>query len=110
MIRVVAFRKAIVAGLCGAAVIEGVSFIGARSGLPTIDLVSALSETQFRHWPLVGYAAAMIAHLGIGVCWAVFYAFFFWGRFQIRPIFQGLLFALLPAILAIFVVYPELSL
>jgi beta-glucosidase/6-phospho-beta-glucosidase/beta-galactosidase len=72
--------------------------------------VSALSETQFRHLPLVGDLAALAAHLGIGVCWAVFYAFFFWGRFRLPPIFQGLLFSLLPATLAIFVVYPELAL
>jgi hypothetical protein len=110
MIRVVAFRKAIVSGLCGAAVIEAVSFVSARSGLPTIDLVSALSQTQFRHLRLISDLAALVAHLGIGVCWAVFYAFFFWGRFHLRPIFQGLLFALLPATLAIFVVYPELAL
>jgi beta-glucosidase/6-phospho-beta-glucosidase/beta-galactosidase len=110
MIRVVALPKAIAAGLAGAVVIEAVSFATARTGLPTIDLVSQLSATQFDGMPLVGDAAALIGHLAIGVCWAVFYAFFFWGRFRLRPALQGLLFAILPATLAIVVVYPELAL
>lgn len=110
MIRVVAFKKAVTAGLCGAAVIELVSFLSARAGLPTIDLVAELSSSEFHNLPLVAPAAALVAHFAIGVCWAVFYAFFFWGRFNLRPAVQGLLFALLPATLAILVVYPELAL
>ena len=110
MIRVVAFKKAVIAGLSGAAVIELVSFAGARAGLPTIDLVAELSSTEFHHLPMVAPAAALVAHFAIGICWAVFYAFFFWGRFNLRPAVQGLLFGLLPASLAILVVYPELAL
>jgi beta-glucosidase/6-phospho-beta-glucosidase/beta-galactosidase len=110
MIRVVAFKKAVAAGLCGSAVIEIVSFAGARAGLPTIDLVAELSSSEFHNLPLIAPAAALVAHFAIGVCWAVFYAFFFWGRFNLRPALQGLLFALLPASLAILVVYPELAL
>lgn len=52
----------------------------------------------------------MLVHLSIGVCWAVFYAFFVWGRVRARPVFQGLIFAIVPASLAIGVVYPELAL
>jgi beta-glucosidase/6-phospho-beta-glucosidase/beta-galactosidase len=110
MIRVVALKKATVAGLCGAVAIEAVSFAFAKAGLPTIDLVAELSETQFHAFPVLAGATAIVAHLGIGVCWAIFYAFFFWGRFHLRPLLQGLLFALLPATLAILVVYPELAL
>src|SRR5579864_2629422 len=110
MIRVVALRKAITAGLAGAAVIELVSFLGAKTGLPTVDLVSDLSSSQFRNLPMIAPAVALVAHFAIGVCWAVFYAFFFFGRFKFRPAVQGLLFALLPATLAILVVYPELAL
>jgi beta-glucosidase/6-phospho-beta-glucosidase/beta-galactosidase len=110
MIRVVALRKAIVAGLCGAAVIEAVSLAAAKVGLPAIDLVSELSSTEFHRLPLIADGAALLGHLAIGVCWAVFYAFFFWGRFHLRPVLQGLLFAILPATLAILVVYPELAL
>jgi beta-glucosidase/6-phospho-beta-glucosidase/beta-galactosidase len=110
MIRIVALRKAITAGLAGAAVMEAFSFVTARAGLPTVDLVAELSSIEFHRFPPVAVVAGIVAHLSIGVCWAVFYAFFFWGRFHLRPIVQGLLFALLPATLAILVVYPELAL
>ena len=110
MMRVVALRKAIVAGLAGAAAMELFSLASAAAGLPTVDLVSALSTSEFHGLPLVAGAAALIAHLSIGVSWAVFYAFFFWGRLRIRPALQGLVFSLLPATLAIVVVYPELAL
>src|SRR5690349_18007820 len=110
MIRVVALRKAIVAGLSGAAVMELFSLATAAAGLPTVDLVAELSTSEFHRLPVVAEVAALIAHLSIGVCWAVFYAFFFWGRLRIRPPLQGLVFAALPATLAIVVVYPELAL
>src|SRR5690348_6859431 len=109
MIRVVALRKAIVAGLAGAAAMEVFSLASAAVGIPAVDLVRELSTSQFHRLPLMAEAAALIAHLSIGVSWAVFYAFFFWGRFHIRPMLQGLIFALLPATLAIVVVYPELA-
>jgi beta-glucosidase/6-phospho-beta-glucosidase/beta-galactosidase len=110
MIRVVAFPKAIIAGLCGAAVMEIFSFASAKAGLRTVDLVAELSSVEFHRVPLVGDVAGLLAHLSIGVCWAVFYAFFFWGRFPWRPTIQGLVFAIAPALLAILVVYPELAL
>jgi hypothetical protein len=110
MIRVVALRKAISAGLCGAVVMEAFSFAAAKAGLPVVDLVGELSSVEFHRSPLIGNAAGLGAHLSIGVCWAVFYAFFFWGRFAWRPIVQGVVFAIIPALLAIFIVYPELAL
>jgi beta-glucosidase/6-phospho-beta-glucosidase/beta-galactosidase len=110
MIHVVAFRKAVFAGLCGAAVMEAFSFATGKAGLPTVDLVAELSGLEFSRLPLLAGAAGLIVHLSIGVCWAVFYAFVFWGRFHLRPVFQGLLFSLIPATLAILVVYPELAL
>ena len=85
MLRVVALPKAIAAGVAGAAVIEGVTLAAAKSGLPTIDLVSQLGATEFHHMPAIGIVAALMAHFAIGVCWAVFYASFFWGRFHLRP-------------------------
>jgi beta-glucosidase/6-phospho-beta-glucosidase/beta-galactosidase len=110
MIRVVALRKAIVAGLCGAAVMEVCSFAATRVGVPAVDMVAELSSLQFRHMHVIADVAALVAHLSVGVCWAVFYAFFFWGRFHWRPAIQGLVFAIIPATLAILVVYPELAL
>ena len=110
MIRVVALRKAIVAGLAGAAAMEAFSIASAAAGFPTVDLVKELSTSEFHRLPLLAEGAALIAHLCIGVSWAVFYAFFFWGRFRLPPAIQGLIFAILPATLAILVVYPELAL
>jgi len=110
MIRVVALRKAAAAGLCGAVAMEAFWFLGGKAGLPTIDLVAQLSAVEFQRWPLLGEAAGLAVHFSIGVCWAIFYAFFFWGRFHLRPVLQGLLFAIAPAALAILVVYPELAL
>jgi beta-glucosidase/6-phospho-beta-glucosidase/beta-galactosidase len=110
MLRVVALKKAAAAGLCGAAVMEAFSFASGKLGLPTVDLVTELSRIEFDGLPVVGLAAGVAAHLSIGVCWAVFYAFFVWGRFRLRPVLQGLVFAILPAMLAILVVYPELAL
>ena len=96
MIRVVALRKAIVAGLCGAVVVEAFSVAATHAGLPTVDMVAELSSLEFRHMRVVANAAALLAHLSVGVCWAVFYAFFFWGRFRWRPPVQGLAFAVVP--------------
>ena len=77
MIRVVALRKAIVAGLCGAAVMEVFSFAAVRAGVPAVDMVAELSSLEFRHVPLIANVAALGVHVSVGVCWAVFYAFFF---------------------------------
>ena len=110
MIRVVSLKKAVAAGLAGAAVMELCSFAASVGGLPTVDFVSQLSSVAFDHSPLLTNAAALVVHLAVGVCWAVFYAFFFWGRIEAPPPVQGLIFSLLPATLAIFIVYPELAL
>lgn len=80
------------------------------AGLPTVDLVADLSSLQIHRSPLVADTVAVLAHFGVGICWAVFYAFFFWGRFHWRPAVQGLVFASIPATLAILFVYPELAL
>jgi beta-glucosidase/6-phospho-beta-glucosidase/beta-galactosidase len=110
MMRVVAFPKAAIAGLAGAAVMEGYSLLGSKVGLSSIDFVQQLSSSAFVNSPVLANAIAIAVHLSIGVCWAVFYAFFFWGRTRLRPILQGLAFAIIPASLAILVVYPELAL
>src|SRR5690348_5891464 len=110
MIRVVALPKAIAAGLAGAAVMEVYSFAVGAAGLPSVDFVRDLSAVAFRNSPVLTTASALAAHLSIGVCWAIFYAFFVWGRIHARPLVQGLVFSLLPATLAILIVYPELSL
>ena len=110
MLRIVSLKKAVTAGLAGAAVMELCSFAASRAGLPTVDFVRQLSSVAFDHSPLLANAGALAVHLAIGVCWAIFYAFFFWGRMGAPPLVQGLVFSLLPAALAAFIVYPELAL
>ena len=110
MIRSVALPKAILAGLAGAAAMEALSLIVRLAGVPAVDFVTELNSVTFQHSPLLANAVGLAAHLGVGVCWSVFYAFFFWGRFRLPPAMQGLVFAILPATLALLIVYPELAL
>jgi beta-glucosidase/6-phospho-beta-glucosidase/beta-galactosidase len=110
MIRAVALPKAIAAGLAGAAAMEALSLVVRLAGVPAVDFVGELHSVTFQHSPLLANAVGLAAHLSIGVCWAIFYAFFFWGRFRLPPAIQGLCFAILPATLALLIVYPELAL
>lgn len=111
MIRVVALRKAASAGAAGALVWE----IALRSlilaGIPTFDIVKLLGTLAFPQGPaLAWWDAGMAAHAFVGVCWAVFYAHFFWARFDWPGPLQGLAFVTLPALLALFVMSPQLRL
>ena len=110
MIRVVSLRKAVLAGLAGAFAMHAFSLGVAASGGPSAGIAETLRSSAFRNSPLLAYGAAALTDLSIGLCWAVFYAFFFWGRMRVRPPLQGLLFAIIPASLAILIVYPELAL
>jgi beta-glucosidase/6-phospho-beta-glucosidase/beta-galactosidase len=110
MLRIVSFKKAIKAGLAGAVVMEACSYAARLAGLPSVDFIHELSSVAFDHSILLTNGCALAVHLAIGVAWAIFYAFFFWGRLRLRPWLQGVLFSLLPATLAIFVVLPELAL
>jgi len=110
MIRVISLRKAAIAGLSGAAAMELYAFLGSQVGLSSVDFVRQLSSVAFDHSPFLTHASALAIHLSIGVCWAIFYAFFFWGRFRLQPVLQGLIFSLIPAVLALVIVFPELAL
>ena len=111
MLRVVAFRKAILAGIAGALVWEAALRLLALAGVPTFDIVRELGTLAFPNgsaaewWP-----AGIAAHALVGAAWALFYAYFFWARFEWPPALQGLAFAALPATLATLVVYPQLQL
>ena len=111
MLRVVAFRKAILAGVAGALVWELALRLLALAGAPTFDIVRELGTLPFpdgsvaEWWP-----AGMAAHALVGAAWALVYAYFFWARLDWPPPLQGLAFAALPATLATLVVYPQLRL
>ena len=109
--KVVALRKAALAGIAGAIAWELALRSAILAGISTFDIVRSLGTLVFPDSPaIVWWPIGMAAHALVGICWAVFYAFFFWGRVKLPPPLQGLIFAMIPALLAIFVVYPELSL
>src|SRR5438093_13699361 len=104
MIRVVALRKAAVAGVTGAVVWELVLGGLVAAGVPTFDIVRSLGTLAFPDGPtLAWWNAGMAAHALAGICWAVFYAHFFWARFDWPPAIQGMVFSLLPAVLALLI-------
>ncbi|HEX8937451.1 MAG TPA: hypothetical protein VF776_04210, partial [Sphingomicrobium sp.] len=111
MLRVVAFRKAILAGAAGAIAWEIAVGLLALAGIPVFDLVRELGTLPFPNsGPVAWLPAGLGAHAVVGAAWALFYAYFFWARFRWPPPLQGLVFAALPAVLAVFIVIPQLEL
>ena len=112
MIRRVAFGKAIIAGVIGAAAWEVVARVLKTTGLPVFDLVKVLGTTVFgpNAEALLWWPTGMILHTSVGAIWAIFYAYFFWTIFDLRPVLQGILFSLLPAFLAGLIMVPQMSL
>ena len=111
VIRRVAFGKAILAGAIGALAWELVVRVLILLGLPLFDLVFILgtmiaADARPQLWWPVGIAM----HATVGAIWAIFYAYFFWSTFDWRPVAQGLLFSLGPALLAGLIMAPQMSL
>ncbi len=111
MIRVVSLKKAAASGIAGALGWEMVLRGLQAAGLPLFDIVQHLGRLVFPHGPqLAWWMAGIVAHALTGALWAIFYAYFFWSLFHWRPLLQGLAFSLIPAILALFLIHPQLSL
>ena len=106
MIRKVAFGKAALAGVLGASVWELAARLLVAAGVNAFDVTHALGSLFTTHawWPV-----GMALHAFIGVIWAIFYAYFFWAELDLSPWLQGLVFAIVPAILAGIVMVPELG-
>jgi beta-glucosidase/6-phospho-beta-glucosidase/beta-galactosidase len=111
MIRRVAYGKAVFAGMAGAVVLEIVARLMILSGAPFFDLVGTLGALAqpYAHG-VAAWAIGMALHLTVGALFAVFYAYFFWSTLPLRPMFQGLAFALIPMVLAIIVMRPQFEL
>lgn len=110
MIRIVSVRKAVLAGVAAAVAWEIVLRLLLLAGLPLIDTVRALGLIVTPNGPVwAWWTAGMLVHMLVGVIWAVFNAYFFWSVLAWRPVWQGLVFSLLPTTLAILVVYPQLG-
>lgn len=111
MLRVVSFKKAILAGAAGAFAWDSAVRFLELLGVPTFDLVKELGTLAFPSGaPVEWWLAGIAGHLAVGAAWALFYAYFVWARLPWPPALQGLAFAALPAILAIFVMVPQLQL
>jgi beta-glucosidase/6-phospho-beta-glucosidase/beta-galactosidase len=110
VVRILDFRKAVLAGIAGGVAME-VTLQGlARVGLSSVDIVAQLSSVGFAGNQVLAMAGAAVVHLAIGICWAIFYGYFFWARLKWPPALQGLAFSALPAVLAILIVFPQLEL
>jgi beta-glucosidase/6-phospho-beta-glucosidase/beta-galactosidase len=111
MIRHVAYRKAVLAGMAGAIAWEVAARPLILAGVPSFDIVGTLGTLAFPHgrawawWP-----AGMSLHLLVGAIWGVFYAYFFWSVVAAPPVLQGLLFAFVPMPLALFIMHPQFEL
>jgi beta-glucosidase/6-phospho-beta-glucosidase/beta-galactosidase len=111
MIRSVAFRKAVVAGMAGAVAWELVARALIWAGVPFFDIVGALGSVVLPSGPSwASWALGFLLHLVVGAIWAVFYAYFFWSVLPLRPTLQGVVFSLVPMPLAVFVMHPQLDL
>jgi hypothetical protein len=110
VIRRVAFRKAITAGVIGALAWEAVVRALILLGMPLGDLVRFLGTMVAPHSPAwVWWPVGLILHLSVGAVWAIFYAYFFWSSFPWPPAIQGLAFSLIPITLAGLVMLPQLG-
>jgi hypothetical protein len=110
MIRRVAFGKAILAGAAGALAWELAARVLISLGLPLFDLVFTLGTMilgDVRPW--LWWPVGMAVHATVGAIWAIFYAYFFWSTYDLRPIAQGLLFSPGPAILAGLIMVPQMG-
>ena len=111
MMRVVAAGKAAAAGAAGALAWEAAFRPLLGAGVPVPDIVRELGTLAFpdSHWA-IWWSTGLAIHVLVGIAWAVFYAYFFWGRLKLAPALQGLVFAILPALLALAVAMPQLRL
>ena len=111
MIRVVSFPKAVGAGALAALAWELVIRTLALLGLPLFDVVRGLGTLAFPSGPaLAWWSVGLLIHVMVGALWAIFYAYFFWTWLNAKPAVQGLAFAVVPALLAAIIVYPQLQL
>jgi beta-glucosidase/6-phospho-beta-glucosidase/beta-galactosidase len=111
MMRRVAYRKALAAGMAGAVAWELAARPLILAGVPFADLVHLLGTVVLPDaGPAGWWLAGMAIHLVVGALWAVFYAYFFWALLPWRPALQGLVFSFVPMPLAIFAMRPQLEL
>lgn len=111
MMRLVAFRKATIAGAAGAVAWEAAVGAAAAAGMTVFDLPKTLgtllapAAPAWEWWP-----AGMLLHAMVGAIWAIFYAYFFFSTLDAAPAVQGLVFSLAPLALAGLIMAPQMAL
>jgi beta-glucosidase/6-phospho-beta-glucosidase/beta-galactosidase len=110
MVRRVAFAKAVMAGAAGALAWEAVFRPFLSIGIPLFDLPAALGGVAGLQGAPAWWAAGLAVHLMVGAIWAIFYAYLFWSTFDWRPAVQGLVFAIIPMLLAGLIMVPQIGL
>jgi hypothetical protein len=110
VIRRVAFRKAILAGVAGAVAWEVVVRTLILVGIPLGDLVRLLGTMLVGNGPAwLWWSTGLALHASVGAVWAIFYAYFFWSTFDWNPALQGLAFSCIPTLLAGLVMVPQIG-
>jgi len=106
MLRRVHFPKAISAGLLASLGWEAAARTVDILAIPAFDITHTLGSmfTESSLWWPIGFSL----HAGIGVIWALFYSYFFFSATARSKPFNGMLFSLLPMLLALFIMTPNL--
>ncbi len=111
MIRVVSYRKAILAGIAGALAWELAARLLILAGLPMTDIVFLLGTLVVGHAPwALWWPVGLMLHAGAGALWAIFYAYFVFGSRDWPGPILGLAFAFVPALFTIPIMEPQLEL
>ena len=109
MIRIISLRKALLAGIVGAFAWELAARLLVLAGVHVFDVVWVTGHMiaqplrAYLWWPM-----GMVMHTAIGIIWAIFYAYFFWSTPRLPHWKQGLIFAVIPALVAGFIMVPHL--
>jgi hypothetical protein len=106
VIRRVAFGKAIFAGAMGALAWELCVRLLIGLGIPLFDITRTLGTAIA---PQAWWPVGLMMHVGVGAIWTIFYCYFFWSTLRAPPALQGLVFAILPTILAGVVMVPQIG-
>lgn len=111
MIRVVSHWKAILAGVAGILAWEVLARLLILAGLPFFDLVRLLGTlVADPAYPWIWWPVGMVVQAIAGALWAILYAYFFWSVLKRPPAQQGLIFSIVPALITVLILRPQLEL
>lgn len=111
MIRQVAYGRAMMAGALGALAWAALSLALRTLGLPVPDMVDPVGAVALPGGePLPRWAVGLALHLAVGALWGLVYAYFVFSELPLPPVMQGIVFAMGPLLLALFVLRPQLRL